>query len=323
MKYLLPLLLLHLVVVWGNASAKQGPNFIELKSKLSALGHNAAVVQGELQLKQLESVQDLSNLLDMGRQKLAETRLVLDQTPAAPAAAPAAPAPAAAAAAPAVAAAAAATDLIQPPQLQPLALPSYGPQMQIDELADIQREQLALRQKKLLVAQQKRIIQDSEDNASKLQQLISVNKQIAEKNDEALVAANQHLTDRIKAYGERLAKEAAGTPVTATPAPGATAAALLESQSSDDSTDSSSQAVTPSTNTQFLQFQTEIQQTLKTQNSNIERLEEMLVSRRRRRRLHRRAKSTPADEDNTDNTDNDSEEGDHDKQDTTTKPVTS
>jgi len=303
-------LLLHLLVVWSSAKSAV-PSLLELKSKLAALDRNQAVVKGELQIQQLQSVQALGSLLDEGRQKLAATRLVLDQTPAA------APAPApAAAAATGSADSPAAVDLIQPPQLQPLALPNYnglsnGPQMQIDELADIQREQLALRQKKLVVAQQEQAIQESQDNASKLQQLIAVNKQIADRNQQALVAAQQHLTDRIKAYGDRLAKEAMGTAATSAGASGAagtSGASLLEASEADSVSQSQSQTQTQTT--EFQQFQVQIQQQLKAQADNMQRLQEILLKRRHRR--HRRANALQDDDDSQDDNDNKSQNGDHD-----------
>jgi len=313
------LVLFHLLVVWSSAKAT-GPNLIELKARLSSLGRSEAAVQHDMQLQELQSVQDLSNLLDEGRQKLAATRLVLEQ---APAAAPAAAAKPAAPAAPAAATGVdAAVDLIQPPQLQPLALPSYGPQMQIDELADIQREQLALRQKKLMVSQQQRVIQESEDNAAKLQQLIAVNKQIAERNQQALAIANQHLTDRIKAYGDRLAQEAAGTAASGAPAAGTTATAFVEAAvETTHATDASSQSA------QFAQFQAEIQQRLQQQNDNIQHIEEMLLRKRRHRRTRRANANTLQDDNDNTNANTNTPQEDNDSQDGDTqdsvKPVSS
>jgi len=263
---------------------------------LGARSHSEAhaATQADLQLHQLQSVQELSNLVDQGRQKLQASRVVLNQTPAASKAAT----PAATAAATG-ADSTAAVDLIQPPQLQPLALPSYGPQMQIDELADIQREQLSLRQKKLMVAQQKRVIQESEDNESKLQQLIDVNKQIEQKNEQALVAANQHLTDRIKAYGDRLAQESGTGGSSGVSADDASGAALLESDES--STDLKQAAEEHnSADTQMMQ---QMQAQIKSQNENIQRLQEMLVNRKRRHR-HRRGKNSGKDDDNETTNDN-------------------
>jgi len=310
----LTILLLHLLVVWSSASTKINPSLLEMKANLRSQGRHAAVVQGELQLRNLESVADLSKLLESGRQKLAATRLVLEQTPAAtPAATPATPAAAAATTTSSTTTGAdSVADLIQPPQLQPLALPSYGPTMQIDELADIQREQLALRQKKLMVAQQERVIQGSEDDATKLQQLIDVNKQIAKRNEEALVLAQQHLTDRIRAYGERLATEASGTggSGSASGAAGASGSSLIEADSTDVQT-----VQTPNNNQADVisQFQSQ----LKSQADNIQRLQEMLFKRRRR---HRRYKNTLPD-----GNDSDSEDGEPDSSDNSdnTPPATS
>jgi len=319
----LAILLLHLLVVLSSANTKINPSLLEIQANLRSKGRHAAVVQGELQLRNLESVADLSKLLESGRQKLAATRLVLEQTPAAtPAASAATPA-----ATPAAAAGAAATtttssttgadavaDLIQPPQLQPLALPSYGPTMQIDELADIQREQLTLRQKKLMVAQQERVIQGSEDDATKLQQLIDVNKQIAKRNEEALVLAQQHLTDRIRAYGERLASEASGTGGAASgsasgAAAGASGSSLIEAGSTDVQT-----VQTPNQADLISQFQSQ----LKSQADTIQQLQEMIFKRRRR---HRRHKNTLPDENENDS---DSEDGEPDSSDNTDNtPATS
>jgi len=292
------LLLLSLLAVWCHAKSSGHPNdlLIELKSKLAS--HEAArtaaadrardVAQGQLSFENLKSTDLLSSLVEEGGRKLAATRVILDATPAA--------------ATPAAASASGMNvDLIQPPQLQPLALPSFGPQpTSIDELADIQREEVALRQKKLTVAQQKRIIQESEDSAAKLAQLIAVNKQISQRNDAALVAANQHLTDRIKAYGDRLAQEASATG-SAGAAAGTTAAALIEQSGESREVQS----------VQLSRFEDQMRDQMQRQADTIQRLEDMVEKRRHRRR---RRSNIQGDDNET------SETKDNSK---TTKPVTS
>jgi len=279
------LLLFHLLVVWTHSKETvRHATFLEIGAKARADAQH----QEEVKLAQLQSIKDLNAILDEGRQKLAESRFVLEQTPAAPAAAPAAPAPApGSAGATSGMAGLAAADLVAPPQLQPLALPSYGPASQIDELADIQREQLALRQKKVMVAQQKRIIQDSEDSAAKLQQLIGVNKQIEQKNEQALGQAGQHLLDRIKSYSDRLAQEqisttGGGTALSATAVP---PAALLEQDGSQVIQVPSSQQAQVS----------QMQQLLNQQAHTIQRLQSFM-QRRRHRRRRRRSQQEEQDE---------------------------
>jgi len=304
-------LLFHLVV-WCHG--KSAGSFLEVGAK------ERVDAGGELKLQQLQGIQNLNSLLDQGREKLAASRLVLDQPPAA------APAPStpAASVAPAGAGAAVATtiassptgaaslglpDLTQPPQLQNLVLPSYGPstsfgpQPQIDELADIQREQMSLRQKKVMVAQQKRIIQDSEDSEVKLQQLIAVNKQIADKNDQALAAAGQHLLDRIKSYSDRLAREesgALGSGGTGMGPPAATPKAQALLDTSEEQTTNQQQTLNDATlqhqqQEQFMAFQAEMQQRMQQQSETIIRIQNILE---RRKRHHRH-------DDNDNDTDND------------------
>jgi len=250
------------------------------------LPNNRARRQGEMKIAQLQSIQDLNNLLDVGRQKIAESHLVfLEQAPSAAVASTSASASGSASGS--------AVDLsVAPPQLQPLALPSYGPSLAsspVDELADIQREQMSLRQKKVMVAQQKRIIQDSEDSATKLQQLIAVNKQIEEKNEQALAAAGTHLLDRIKAYSDSLAQEqSAGTGasgVTALAAP-----SVLMEQGTEHIAQQQDQS-------SFAQFQAEIQSTIRQQSDTIQRMQDLLTKRRHHRRRRRNSEDTDIDTD--------------------------
>jgi len=268
---LLPLLLIASTV---HASRRLRPSEL-----LQLEEHNHA--QSEMKIQQLQSIQDLSNLLDEGRQKLAGARIVIraDPTPSST---------------PGSASGSSQTSSITlptpPPQLEPLALPSYGgPVSQIDELTDIQREQNSLQQKKLMVAQQKRIIEESQASSDKLQQLIAVNKQIEQKNEQALAEAGDHLLQRVKAYSDRLSEEqtqsstSGGASGAAAPAAAASGgAALIEEQRARQKVVEPSSAVVLDP-----QRLSEIQQQINDQRLTIQELQSQLM-RRRRRRWHRR-----------------------------------
>jgi len=265
--------LLLLLLIGSNAKPNP-PGLIETSSS------SHTTEQTDLKLRELQSIQDLSNLVESGRQKLAEASKILRADP-----------PAGGAAGGATGTSGVALD-IAPPQLEPLALPSYGQPPVLDDLTDIQREQAALKQKRLLVAQQKHIIAESEENAAKLAQLIAVNKQIAQKNEDALAISSQHLVARFKAYTDRLAAQEAaagasgGTSggASGAAAPAKPAALFEEQQQQRPATQQPTTATTSELNLMRTQAD-ELRHALELQGHSIDDLK-AIIQRRGRHRRH-------------------------------------